>query len=319
MLSSIKIPTLTRIPFYLVLVLFAILLSSCSTTRKDGPPGFYVDADRVPDAEPKPTKLSKYGNMDSYRVFGKTYHVMSSSKNYEERGVASWYGTKFHKQRTSSGERYNMLAMTAAHKTLPLPTYVQVTNLHNGKKIIVKVNDRGPFESNRLIDLSYVAAKKLGMTGHGTALVDVKAIDPIEFAKNHNRVPENQPMLAKREKSTVTEDFYLSGDSGAASNSKPVTYTYQSAHLAHRGKTHSATMVAQRDKSHVYLQVGAFRNKAYAERLKKRLTPLIGSPVQIAHSKKIYRVQIGPIKDVAMAKNISRKLKSVGVSSKQLM
>jgi rare lipoprotein A len=116
--------------------------------------------------------------MNHYTVFGHKYYVLRSSRNYEEQGVASWYGTKFHSHHTSNGERYDMLAMTAAHKTLPLPTYVQVTNLRNGKKVIVKINDRGPFESNRLIDLSYVAAKKLGMLGHGTTRVDVKAIDP---------------------------------------------------------------------------------------------------------------------------------------------
>src|SRR5688572_28380842 len=140
-------------------VLIAILLSlgACST-KNDGPPSYYVDESKIPNAVPKAEGLSKYGNKygnkNSYRVFGKTYHVMSSSANYEEQGIASWYGKKFHAQPTSSGERYNMLAMTAAHKTLPLPTYVQVTNLRNGRKIIVKVNDRGPFESNRLIDLS---------------------------------------------------------------------------------------------------------------------------------------------------------------------
>jgi len=103
---------------------------------------------------------------------------MASSKGYVERGIASWYGTKFHGRRTSSGEPYDMNAMTAAHTTLPIPTYVQVTNLRNGRKVIVKVNDRGPFLHNRLIDLSYVAAVKLGITAEGTGLVEVRAIDP---------------------------------------------------------------------------------------------------------------------------------------------
>ena len=149
--------------------------------------------------------LSKYGNMSSYVVFGKRYHVMSKckSKHYQEVGTASWYGTKFHKRYTSSGERYDMLAMTAAHKTLPLPTYVEVTNLRNHKKIIVKVNDRGPFESNRIIDLSYVAAKKLEMAGRGTALVSVKAITPGEAA-------EHPELLAKHTKRTgVGSSVYL--------------------------------------------------------------------------------------------------------------
>ena len=163
------------------LCLLLLILTSCATHRKDGPPNFYVDESKIPNAEPKDEPLSKSGNMNSYNVFGKRYYVMKSSRNYEEKGIASWYGTQFHRHHTSSGERYNMLAMTAAHKTLPLPTYVQVTNLKNGKQVIVKVNDRGPFEANRIIDLSYVAAKKLGMLGHGTAYVDVKAIDPDTF------------------------------------------------------------------------------------------------------------------------------------------
>lgn len=111
-----------------------------------------------------------------YKLYGKQYQVMSDSKNYEEKGLASWYGPKFNKKRTSSGERFNMYRLTAAHKTLPLSTYVQVTNLSNGKQVVVKVNDRGPFISDRLIDLSYAAARKIGMVGRGTAPVAVKAI-----------------------------------------------------------------------------------------------------------------------------------------------
>ncbi|MEX2523517.1 MAG: septal ring lytic transglycosylase RlpA family protein [Gammaproteobacteria bacterium] len=121
---------------------------------------------------------SKYGNPVSYEVFDKRYYVMNSSKDYVERGIASWYGRKFHGRRTSSGETYDMYAMTAAHKELPLPTYVEVTNLENGRRVIVKVNDRGPFHDNRIIDLSYTAAAKLDIIGTGTGLVEVRAIDP---------------------------------------------------------------------------------------------------------------------------------------------
>ncbi len=118
----------------------------------------------------------KVKNSVGYSVRGKSYHVMKKASHYEEKGVASWYGKAFHKKRTSSGERYNMYKMTAAHKTLPLSTYVLVTNLKNGRQVVVKVNDRGPFVYNRLIDLSYAAAKKLGMVGRGTAQVTVKAV-----------------------------------------------------------------------------------------------------------------------------------------------
>ncbi len=119
---------------------------------------------------------AKVTNSASYHVKGKSYHVLKKASHYEEKGVASWYGRKFHKKRTSSGERYNMYRLTAAHKTLPLSTYVLVTNLKNGRHVIVKVNDRGPFVYNRLIDLSYAAAKKLGMVGSGTAPVTVKVV-----------------------------------------------------------------------------------------------------------------------------------------------
>jgi rare lipoprotein A len=172
----------------ILMTLFCFFLNACTTTthRKDGPPPFPVDETKIPDAVPKVEARSKYGNYRSYIVFGKRYYVMASSKNYEEVGTASWYGTKFHKRRTSSGERYDMLAMTAAHKTLPLPTYAQVTNLRNGRTVIVKVNDRGPFEGTRLMDLSYVAAKKLGMIGHGTTKVRIRAIDPVEYAHRND-------------------------------------------------------------------------------------------------------------------------------------
>ena len=173
---------------YCCLLLTACLLSSCFRNRiKDGPPLFHVDVSKIHNAIPCPEPLARYGNKP-YHVRGKRYQVLRSSKNYTAVGVASWYGTQFHRQLTSSGEPYNMLAMTAAHKTLPLPTYVEVTNLSNHRRIIVKINDRGPFKPHRIIDLSYVAAKKLGMTQRGTALVRITAIDPYHWRTlNHHR------------------------------------------------------------------------------------------------------------------------------------
>lgn len=170
-------------------------LASCSSTSykryplcQDKAPSFRINANRIPNAVPKAEPLSKRGNPKSYVVFGRRYYVMKSAKGYHARGVASWYGMKFHNFQTSNGEIYNVAGMTAAHKTLPLPTYLQVTNLHNGKKIIVKVNDRGPFTNNRLIDLSFAAAKKLDMTGTGTAPVSIVAITPgiTRLASNSN-------------------------------------------------------------------------------------------------------------------------------------
>ena len=127
----------------------------------------------VPSNLPK----SKSGNPSSYVVFGRRYYVMDKAHGFVERGVASWYGKKFHGRKTSSGETYNMHAMTAAHKTLPLPTYVRVENLKNGSSVVVKVNDRGPFVGDRIIDLSFAAAEKLGVTGPGTAKVEISVVN----------------------------------------------------------------------------------------------------------------------------------------------
>lgn len=126
--------------------------------------------------KPANEPLSRYGNPDSYHVNGRKYDVMRTASGYKTRGMASWYGTKFHSRRTSSGDDYDMYAMTAAHKTLPLPSYVRVKNLSNGREAIVKVNDRGPFHGNRVIDLSYAAATKLGLLPKGTAPVEIEAL-----------------------------------------------------------------------------------------------------------------------------------------------
>lgn len=132
--------------------------------------------DDVPDAVPRDEPLSPYGNPPEYKVDGTTYHVLKSARGYDKVGIASWYGPDFQGKRTSSGETYDMYRMTAAHKTLPIPTYVEVTNLANGKKVVVRVNDRGPFAKNRIIDLSYIAALKLGIVGAGTEKVRVRAL-----------------------------------------------------------------------------------------------------------------------------------------------
>lgn len=272
-----RILNLENLLWCLILISF-VLLNSCSTVRKDGPPPFDVDVSNIPDATPKKEALSKYGNMPVYRVKGESYYPLKTASHYEERGIASWYGMRFHSQRTSSGERYDLLGMTAAHKTLPLPTYVEVTNLRNGRKVIVKVNDRGPFASNRIIDLSYVAAKKLGMLGRGTAYVEVKAID------FYHRPPHVSVVARNNAKSKL---FTMNHNDSAAK---------------------------------MYLQVGAFKNRMYAERLKKRLMPMVSSPIVITQlsplSHHLYRVQIGPIRDVAEADTLSKKLRAIGLMPK---
>lgn len=151
---------------------------SFSLQRDGGPPSGTVPTAQVPDAVPRAEPRSKYGNPESYVVFGKRYFVLQDGAGYAAKGIASWYGQQFHGRRTSSGETYDMYAMTAAHKTLPLPTYVRVTNLKNGKSVVLRVNDRGPFHGNRIIDLSYTAASKLDIVAAGTGLVEVRALTP---------------------------------------------------------------------------------------------------------------------------------------------
>ncbi|MFC1778390.1 septal ring lytic transglycosylase RlpA family protein [Pseudomonadota bacterium] len=172
---------MSRLVFAVTLAV--LLLAACAGEKKkdtepgDGPSSRKITAADVRDAVPADEPLARYGNHSPYSVLGKTYTVLPTSKGYHERGIASWYGSKFHGRRTSSGEIYDMHLATAAHKSLPLPTYAEVTNLDNGRKIIVKINDRGPFHEDRIIDLSYAAAIKLGVDQTGTARIDVRAID----------------------------------------------------------------------------------------------------------------------------------------------
>ncbi len=146
---------------------------------QDGGPGSPDrDISKLPEPVPKVEPLSRYGNKSPYTVNGKTYRVLPTARGYDERGLASWYGNKFHGYLTSSMERYDMYGFSAASKVLPLPTYARVTNLENGKSVVVRVNDRGPFVSNRIIDLSYAAAVRIGIWPKGTGMVEVQAIDP---------------------------------------------------------------------------------------------------------------------------------------------
>jgi rare lipoprotein A len=157
---------------------------------KDEPPVNPPDVSQVPEPEPVDEPRSKYGNKSTYTVLGETYRVLPSAKGYSATGKASWYGKKFHGLRTSSGEKYDMYKMTAAHRTLPLPSYVRVTNLANDKSIIVKVNDRGPFHSERIMDLSYAAAARLDILKSGTGRVKIEAIDPAEYRRQDAKPAE---------------------------------------------------------------------------------------------------------------------------------
>jgi rare lipoprotein A len=177
----------------LAFTLSAFVFSGCSLARREAKPATQAPAQipsgsavpqppadvlSIPDAVPRPEARSRRGNPPFYEVFGKRYYVLASSEGHVERGTASWYGPGFHSASTSMGEPYDMYAMTAAHKTLPLPAYAEVTNLRNGRKVVVRINDRGPFVGDRIIDLSYSAAARLDMLLQGTAPVEVRVITP---------------------------------------------------------------------------------------------------------------------------------------------
>ena len=182
-----------------LILLVVLAVAGCQSRSPLPPGGFYggdrppedipVDLSTVPDAVPVPLPRSETGN-NPYEALGKTWYPLRDARGYRERGVASWYGSKFQGRRTSSGEPYDMFAMTAAHPVLPLPTFVRVTNLDNGKSVVVKVNDRGPFLHGRIIDLSYAAAWKLGISATGTGRVEVEALQPQQtLVRNGTALP----------------------------------------------------------------------------------------------------------------------------------
>ena len=216
------------------------------------------DVSSLPEPVPKKEPLSPYGNPDTYTVYGVTYHVLSSAKRYDKVGIASWYGAKFHGYRTSSGEPYDMYRFTAAHRTLPLPTYARVTNLENGKSVVVRINDRGPFNSSRIIDLSWAAAVRLDMVKKGTAKVRVEALT----APDKNNQPDTMSTAVR-----------------AALDSPPPDRTSD-----------------QGGQARLYLQAGAFRGLQHARELEKQLRDQLKLPVTVRRpdSGSLYRVWLGP-------------------------
>ena len=264
------------------LVLLTALLGGCGGNDvRDGAPrsGSAAIPKLPPDAVPKPEPRSRYGNGPVYEVFGQSYRVMESSAGYRERGVASWYGTKFHGNLTSMREPYDMYAMTAAHKSLPLPTYVRVRNLRNNKSVVVRVNDRGPFAHNRIIDLSYSAALKLGMIRDGTTLVEVEAIS---FDEPRGDRPVRKTIAAP-----------------APAEPQPIV------------------------ENKVFAQIGAFGDRDNAER---RLTTLRSAGIgtgfvveDMSTSPPLYRVRVGPIRDVTQYDLLVEELDKLGIADPYLV
>lgn len=256
------------------MLLTMALLQSCGV--KDGPPSSYNrDWREIEDAVPKDESHSKYGNPSSYEVLGGTYYVVGSNNGFSQKGIASWYGSKFHGQRTSSGEIYDMYEMTAAHKTLRIPTYVEVTNTGNGRKAIVRVNDRGPFHEGRIIDLSYAAATKLGVAATGTAPVTIRVVTP----------------------QSRTEDLA----------NKDVDQEYQQAASINPAYTF--------DGGKVYVQIAAFSTEDNALKMLESLREENFSSARIHVEKAgqglLYRVRIGPVPTTLVAERLLAQLKEI--------
>lgn len=286
-----------------ITILCAVVVGACSNpyTVKDSAPNKPTRVDRSEKVVPKVEPKSKYGNPKSYVVFGQRYYTLPSSKGYLEQGIASWYGTKFHGRRTSSGETYDMYAMTAAHKTLPLPTYARVTNIKNGRSIIVRINDRGPFHDNRIIDLSYAAATKLGIVTMGTGLVEVRAIDP----------RASQISIANSDSSNVnkkSEQQTESADSVEIIEANVTTNSYEDNQLP------SAQQLEQ--ELVIYVQLGAFRSQENAYKLRNQYRAYQFGEIDV-HSDDfegapIFKVWIGPLATVEHADETVEKLNELG-------
>jgi rare lipoprotein A len=270
-----------------IAMLAAVLLASCGTAPKkaetpsgkyyqdDGPPESVPDnLAQLPDAVPRDEAFHKFANRP-YTVFGQTYVPVVNKEPTKQRGLASWYGKKFHGQKTSSGEVYDMFAMTAAHKTFPIPSYARVTNVKNGLAVVVRINDRGPFHPGRVIDLSYAAAAKIGIVAAGSAMVEVERV-------------------------------FEATDKTAAVT---VSLEAQAAPLA------IATPVVAQEAAGLWIQLGAFSSAEGAESFREHVTRELDwmrEPVQVLSRDGMHRVRLGPYRNrdeaAAIAEKVSRSL-----------
>jgi rare lipoprotein A len=334
-----------------VLIVTTLILTACGTvpqhkaetpsaTTAPGAGGYLpgdgpgadipVNLESIPDAVPKIEPLHRYANRP-YIALGKTYRPMTVIGNYKERGIASWYGKKFNGERTSSGEIYDMYAMTAAHPTLPLPSYARVTNLANHKSVIVRVNDRGPFMNDRIIDLSYTAAYKLGIIGNGSAEVEVESINPNVYVKTiAASTVQSQPLengapahaVAAANAPAVIADPVVTAPAAATTavalpaptpapapapapvpTSAPTpTPNTQPAAIASLGISDTA----------VYLQLGAFSSQAgaeaYMDKMRRKLGDTGSKQLKLTFQEGLVRVHIGPYANLSEARSSAESM-----------
>ncbi len=289
------------------LIFLVAAIAGCSAPSRysmdtDAAPDTELDVSDLPDPVPVYEPKSRGGNKPSYEVWGKTYHVLPTAEGYKERGGASWYGAKFHGHQTSNGEIYNMYEMSAAHKSLPLPTYAKVTNLDNRRSVIVRINDRGPFHEGRIIDLSYAAAKKLGYYSSGIAHVEVEAITVAQFPAD-------------------------TSDNAAVA---PTTSNQRPAPEVVNTRAQTSPLAAGYG---YYVQVGAFSTESAAQQLKHRVdaetkesvyaatAAVSSSNVRTASdAKKVFhRVRLGPFYDLRQAEQLLKQLTASKVGSPMII
>jgi rare lipoprotein A len=325
-----------------VLIISSLMLAACGTAphRKAETPaattapsaGGYLpgdgpgadtpaNLDSTPDAVPKNEPLHRYANRP-YIALGKTYTPMTVVGNFKERGIASWYGKKFNGERTSSGEIYDMYAMTAAHPTLPLPSYARVTNLANHKSVIVRVNDRGPFMKDRIIDLSYTAAYKLGIIGDGSSEVEVESINPnvivntIAVSTVQSQPLENSPPAPAVAAATAPA---VAPAAASAVTAAPVAATTTAAIPVVAPATAKApntppvakVSLATSDAT-VYLQLGAFSSQAGAEAYMDKMRSKLGDTgkmqLKLTNKDGLVRVHIGPYANLSEARSSAESM-----------
>jgi rare lipoprotein A len=297
-------------------ITLAVLLAACSSTPRRSaervkslpPPGNVADA--VPRSEPRST----HGNPPFYDVNGQRFKVLASADNYVERGVASWYGPDFQGHNTSSGEPYDMYGMTAAHKTLPIPCYARVTNLSNGRSVVVRINDRGPFVGNRIVDLSYSAATRLDIVRTGTAFVELRTVGPEAL----NPAP-NTPIVAAVAPPPVPSAAVVT-PTASVSPPAPAPAQAESPPAPQPAESEVSEPVAA--PVALYIQVGAFADEGNAQRLIQRLQsagiPQVFSLAGSEPGRTLRRVRIGPISTVEEFDRLAAQLATLGYPEARL-
>jgi len=313
--------------FQLSTLLPTLLLAACAAAPPYAPggrapphtgvtvlPRHPPDIAGIPNAVPRYEPRSPLGNPPFYEVDGRRYVVLPTATGYDERGVASWYGPQFAGLRTATGEPYDMFAMTAAHKTLPLPCYARVTNLSNGRSVVVRINDRGPFVANRIIDLSYTAAAKLGMIGTGTAFVEVQTITPAAPGMHTVSLPVSTPAAA----AAALGPSSVPPLSGATAASAPAPFT--AAPAARPGAAPGAAPALESFGGAFYVQVGAFSRPQNAQRAARALRRAGLAAFLLAADARepLLRVRVGPVASVQQYDALLARLRTLGFPGARL-